>query len=453
MNSSQLKRHLGKILVCLIIVTCYSWYQLHRLASKSNNFANIYPKININLNIGDNNNNNNRNQDHVKETDAIKDVPPFHVELPMVTEKTRYPPFIETLIKKTTEAPEELMRLDGLANDLVYLQQNDLVNLTEIRNSSLIFVGGFGRSGTTLMRAILDVHSDIRCGPETKIVMSFLNHFQKYVSTKGVMKDLREAGVKNQTINDAMALFIYHVMANHGQKAVRLCMKDPEVLVHMNYLHKLFPKAKFVYMVRDGRGAAYSFMLRVKEKLTTTKYRSYLSSWNLFNKKVNNQCRDVGQEFCLRIKYEDLVMETNATMREVIKFLNETWEDQLLEHQKFIGSEITVSKIEWSTDQIKKPINKDSLTNWLYKIPYLTEKEIRQSAPMIEFFGYNLTVNATVIQKQKDVAKLNRDDIDRFKDVDRLALKDPRGFLNPEDLMDGSVERNLRRIEKVNFPR
>ncbi len=36
------------------------------------------------------------------------------------------------------------------------------------RQSPLIFIGGVPRSGTTLMRAMLDAHPDVRCGEETR---------------------------------------------------------------------------------------------------------------------------------------------------------------------------------------------------------------------------------------------------------------------------------------------
>ena len=55
------------------------------------------------------------------------------------------------------------------------------------RNSPIIFIGGVPRSGTTLMRAMLDAHDEVRCGEETRVVprilqVSFFKQFLKFLS-------------------------------------------------------------------------------------------------------------------------------------------------------------------------------------------------------------------------------------------------------------------------------
>jgi hypothetical protein len=51
------------------------------------------------------------------------------------------------------------------------------------RSSPIIFIGGVPRSGTTLMRAMLDAHPDVRCGEETRVVPRIL---QVYISTQSL---------------------------------------------------------------------------------------------------------------------------------------------------------------------------------------------------------------------------------------------------------------------------
>ena len=42
------------------------------------------------------------------------------------------------------------------------------------RTHPMIFIGGHPRSGTTLLRAMLDAHKMIRCGEETRIIPRIL---------------------------------------------------------------------------------------------------------------------------------------------------------------------------------------------------------------------------------------------------------------------------------------
>ena len=47
-------------------------------------------------------------------------------------------------------------------------------------NFNPIVIGGFYRSGTTLLRRLLDSHSNIHCGPEVKFFKDFHGHYLNF---------------------------------------------------------------------------------------------------------------------------------------------------------------------------------------------------------------------------------------------------------------------------------
>jgi hypothetical protein len=162
------------------------------------------------------------------------------------------------------------------------LKENKLTkfyDIQAIRNASLIFIGGYARSGTTLMRALLDVHDDIICGPETKILPEVLKFAFEYKLTPKNMRDIIDAGLSEQKLDNALSLYVYSIMSEHIKPAERLCAKDPNILVYMLYLKQLFPNSKFIFMVRDARAAVYSLLKQYNESMNAFNARKYLVTW------------------------------------------------------------------------------------------------------------------------------------------------------------------------------
>ena len=77
----------------------------------------------------------------------------------------------------------------------------------------------------------------------------------------------------------------------------------------------------------------------------------------------------MGPALCLPVYYEQLVLHPEKEMRKVLKFVNISWDDSILQHEKYIGKKILLSKSGLSTNQVIKPINLNGLTNWVGKIP------------------------------------------------------------------------------------
>lgn len=130
------------------------------------------------------------------------------------------------------------------------------------RYMPLIFIGGMPRSGTTLLRVLLDAHPEIRCGEETRLVPRILSLKQSWVKAPIEVKRLEEAGITGEVLDSAVGSFILELIVRHGKPAPRLCNKDPFTIRSAVYLQYLFPNSKFIFMIRDGRAVVHSIISR-----------------------------------------------------------------------------------------------------------------------------------------------------------------------------------------------
>ncbi|KAF7260793.1 hypothetical protein EG68_01707 [Paragonimus skrjabini miyazakii] len=105
---------------------------------------------------------------------------------------------------------------------------------------------------------MLDAHPQIRCGAEPMITLDLLN------ARHSMPEDKRQrgiqAGVFPEAFDQAVAAFILKTIEKMGPPADYLCHKQPTTFVYLKYLAELFPKAKFIHMLRDGRAAVASSM-------------------------------------------------------------------------------------------------------------------------------------------------------------------------------------------------
>uniref|UniRef100_A0AAF5PPG5 Protein-tyrosine sulfotransferase n=1 Tax=Wuchereria bancrofti TaxID=6293 RepID=A0AAF5PPG5_WUCBA len=318
--------------------------------------------------------------------------------------------------------------------NVVILPGQRMGNLSKY--SPLIFIGGVPRSGTTLIRAMLDAHPSVRCGEETRVIPRILGLRTQWKKSQKEWNRLKEAGVTDEVINDAISSFILQVIAGHGEPAERLCNKDPFTMKSAEYLAHLFPNSKFLLMIRDGRATVHSIISR---QVTITGFdlsdpRQCLDKWNHAIKTMYEQCKTVGQKRCLTVYYEQLVLHPEQQLRHVLNFLNIPWSDLVLHHDKLIGKDISLSKVERSTDQVIKPVNLDALTKWVGTFSEDIVQEMASIAPMLAQLGYDPNANPPKYGEPDPIVLKNTDELHmNFGEWERRAkeIVDPAAAAAP----------------------
>jgi hypothetical protein len=191
---------------------------------------------------------------------------------------------------------------------------------------SPIFIVGCQRSGTTMLRLILDSHPRISCGPETR----FLEDMERIVGAD--WKRLSQYGFPREEWLARIAGFFDGIQGDYARSRgkSRWADKSPRYAMKLPFIMELFPDAQVVHVIRDGRDVAVSHRKRFG-------YWSCVKSavkWPRYIAEATEAGHRLPPAQYHELRYEELVTDQEGTLRRLLDFLGEEWDPAVLEFDK-----------------------------------------------------------------------------------------------------------------------
>lgn len=250
---------------------------------------------------------------------------------------------------------------------------------------SPIFLVGTMRSGTTLLRLILDSHPHLALADESG--------FLRAVAAATAIPDqhdgpgwYRRYGVSDEDMHARLRAFYDDLFSSwaRARGAQRWGDKTPFHISHLRLLARVFPDAQVVGIVRHP-GAVVASQLR-----RGTAFPDALRHWRNQNVRLLRGAGDKDLRPRLAVvRYEDLVAQPERLLRELVAFLREPWSSDLLRHHELAQEQGAPRLAEGGTrrDQAIDAARND---RWQGELTAAQRRELaRVTAPLRDVFGYD----------------------------------------------------------------
>lgn len=209
------------------------------------------------------------------------------------------------------------------------------------------FVVGCERSGTTLLSTMLDTHPDIAIPYESHFIPQVAGlfaddarrfspeNFLTAVEERDTFKlwkvdssDIQAAFSYARPADCAGALRVLYGVYARTQGKRQYAEKTPFYVRHLSLLATLFPEAKFVHVIRDGRNVAAS-LLEVPWGPTTIAEAA--GRWVDLVSQGREQGRRLADRY-LEVRYEEIVASPEPTLRAITAFLGIEFNAEMLRY-------------------------------------------------------------------------------------------------------------------------
>jgi hypothetical protein len=231
-----------------------------------------------------------------------------------------------------------------------------------------VFIVGCPRSGTTLLRRIVSAHPQIVITPEAhwiplwfeerrgltpdglithELVSELLadNKFALFELGREALMSLAGSGQPTSYASFVTGIFDLYGEAR-GKKVVG--NKTPDSARRIGTLHTLWPQARFVHLIRDGRDVALSLMnwpsVRTKKPGTFPTWKDAPVStaalwWELNVRRGREAGEALDPELYCELRYESLVAHPAQECTTLCEFLGLAYDEAMLNyHETFTAA-------------------------------------------------------------------------------------------------------------------
>jgi hypothetical protein len=257
-----------------------------------------------------------------------------------------------------------------------------------------IFIGGVPRSGTTLLRVILDSHSRIACGTELRLVHALCKLWESAQASAGTLLE-RVYHCDEARLSALFAELILSFLrpAWHASGKARVAEKTPSNLLAFMQLNVLFPNSPLIHVCRDARDVVASRLERSATDKSASRVQlaaAHALEWvEAMQLRRQLLAQPRLRERYHEIRYEELVSQPQPVLHSLFNFLGEQFEPAVLEFHR-VQRNVAGSE-EWSAAAVSRPIFADSIGRWRRD---LSAEEcatvLRVSAPLLVELGYSL---------------------------------------------------------------
>ena len=243
-------------------------------------------------------------------------------------------------------------------------------------NKKPIFIIGCPRSGTTLLRVILDSHYNISCGPETHLIENIKKYYENIeknwqrLKLFGISKEkyLTELGKNLSTLQE-------NYMKKNNKK--RWAEKTPTNIFHIDFINELFPDCQLINVIRDGRDVICSY----KKRWGSLTIYNAVKTWNKSIDLTFQFRKKFTKEKYYEVRYEEIVSNPEIQTKKLMDFLGEKWTEDLLNHHKkhhdFLKKPDNQKEKNPQRHSPSKPIFKSSIGRWKKELNIIEKTYIK----------------------------------------------------------------------------